>query len=94
LIGGQKSFDAFAHTGELLLQALLAFRAGIGRARCCEAAVQFLLDQCWVLKQADHLGPNDLVKQILPHHAVIAHGATQLAPAIRADAFVVVDLAR
>jgi hypothetical protein len=94
LIGGEKSFDAFADTGEFPLQALLAFLAWIGRARCREAAVQFLLDQCWVLEQADHLGPDDLVKQILPHHAVIAHRATQLSPTVRADAFVVVDLTR
>ena len=94
MIGGEQSFNAFAGPGQFPLQALLTFLGWIGRARGSEAAIQFLLDQRWVLEQADHLGPDDLVKQILPHHAVIAHRTTQLAPAIRADAFVVVDLTR
>ena len=62
---------------------------------CCEAAIEFLLDQRRILEQSDHLGPDDLIQQILPHEAaVVAHGATQLSPAVRANAFVVVDLAR
>jgi hypothetical protein len=44
LIGIDKSFDAFADTGEFPLQALLTLLAWIARARCSEAAVQFLLD--------------------------------------------------
>ena len=94
LIGVEKPFDAFAHTGEFSLQALLTFLGWLGRARCSEAAVQLLLDQRWVLEQSDHLGPDDLIEQILAHHAVVAHRATQLSPAVRADAFVVVELAR
>jgi len=76
LIGVQQSLDAFADTGEFPLQTLLTFLGWIGRARRSEAAVKLLLDQRWVLEQSDDLGPDDLVEQVLPHHAVIAHGAT------------------
>ena len=50
LIGVEKSLDAFADTGEFPLQSLLTFLGWIGAARCREAAVEFLLDQCRVLE--------------------------------------------
>jgi hypothetical protein len=65
-----------------------------GRARGHQAAVQFPLDQRRILEQSDHLCPDDLVKQILPDHTTIADGAAQFSPTVRANAFVVVDLAR
>ena len=73
LIGGEKSFDTLAKTDEIPLQALLTFLGWVGGASCDEAAVEFLLDQHRVLEQSDHLGPDDLIEQILAHHAVIAY---------------------
>ncbi len=62
MIGIEKSFDALADTGQFSVQALLTFSGRIGRTRCREAAVKFLLDQRGVLEQSDHLGPDDLIK--------------------------------
>ena len=63
--------------------------------RLGEAAIEFLLDQGRVLKQSDNLGPDDLIEQILPHEAfVIAYRTAQFSPAVRTDAFVVVDFSR
>lgn len=76
------------------LQTLLALFGRIGRARCRQPTIQFLLYERGVFQQPDHLGPNDLIEQILPDHAaVVANRAAQLAPAIRANAFVIVNLA-
>jgi hypothetical protein len=89
LVGDEESFDAFANAGEFAVQALLALLGRIRCARCSETPVKFLLDQRRVLEQADHLCPDDLVEQILPHHAVIAHRTAELSPTIRANAFVI-----
>ena len=82
MIRVDKSFDAFADTDELPLQALLTFLGWIGRARGSEAAIKLVLDQRWVLEQSDHLGPHDLIEQVLAHHAVIAHRTAELSPAV------------
>jgi hypothetical protein len=51
-----------------------------------------LLYERGVFQQFDDLGPDDLIEQILPDHAaVIANRAAQLAPSIRANAFVVMN---
>ena len=76
------------------LQALLVLFGRIGRARYCQSTIQLLLYERGVFQQLDDLGPNDLIEQILPDKAaVVENRAAQFALAIRANAFVVVDLA-
>ena len=66
----------------------------MGRSRCFQPTVKFLLYQGGVFQQPDHLVPDDLIEQILPDEAaIIANRAAQFSPAIRANTFVVVDLA-
>jgi hypothetical protein len=94
LVGTEKALDAFTHMHQFSLQTLLALFGRIGRARCCQPSIQLLLYERGVFQQFDDLCPNDLIEQILPDHAaVVANRATQLAPAIRANAFVIVNLA-
>jgi hypothetical protein len=53
-----------------------------------------LLYERGVFQQPDHLGPYDLIEQILANKAaVITNRTAEFSPAIRANAFVVVDLA-
>src|SRR6267378_4751594 len=94
LVGVEKSFHAFANMRQLSLQTLLTFLGRIAGARCCQPAVKFLLDQRRVFQQSDHLGPDDLIEEILSDQAaVVAHRTAQFSPAIGANTFVVVDLA-
>src|SRR6266853_3769192 len=94
LVGVEKSFHAFANMRQLSLQTLLTFLGRIARARCCQPAVKFLLDQRRVFQQSDHLGPDDLIEEILSDQvAVVAYRTAQFSPAIGANTFVVVDLA-
>src|SRR5713226_3664914 len=66
----------------------------MGRSRCFQPTVKFLRYQGGVFQQPDHLVPDDLIEQILPDEAaVIANRSAQFSPAIRANAFVVVNLA-
>jgi hypothetical protein len=51
------------------------------------------LDQAGILQQADHLGPDDVVEEILADGAVIAHWATEASPSVGTEASVVVDVA-
>jgi hypothetical protein len=75
------------------LQTLLMFSGGIGGARCCQATVKLLLDQSRLFQQSDHLGPDDLIQELLSDEAtVIANWTTQFSPAIGANALVVVKL--
>src|SRR6266567_4754432 len=94
LIGVEKSFDTFANMGQLSLQTLLTFPGWIGRARGCQATIEFLLYQSWLFQQSDHFGPDDLIQELLSDEtAVVANRAAQFSPAIGANAFVVVNLA-
>jgi len=46
----------------------------IGRTRGKQSTIEFFVYQRGILKQSDHLGPNDLVEQILPHETpIVAH---------------------
>ena len=76
------------------MQTLLTLLGRIGRSRCFQPTVKFLLYQGRVFEQSNYFVPNDRIEQILPDEAaVIANRAAQFAPAIRANTFVVVDLA-
>src|SRR6266568_6585973 len=93
LIGVEKSFDTFANMGQLSLQTLLTFPGWIGRARGCQATIEFLLYQSWLFQQADHLSPDDLIEELLSDEAaVVANRAAEFPPAIGANALVVVNL--
>src|SRR5712664_1794721 len=95
LVGIEKSFHAFANMRQFPLQTLLTFLGRIARARGCQPAVKFLLDQGRVFQESDHLGPDDLIEEILSDQAaVVANRTAQFSPAIGANTFVVVDLAR
>ncbi|HME70514.1 MAG TPA: hypothetical protein VKM54_11695 [Myxococcota bacterium] len=50
LISVEQPLDAFIHTSEFPLQALLPLCGRIRRARRDEAAVEFLPDQCRILE--------------------------------------------
>ena len=94
LIGGEESFDTFAHLGQLPLQALFTFSGGIGGARCCQPTIKFLLYQSRLFEQADHLSPDDLIEEFLSDEAAVgANRASELPPTIGSNAFVVVNLA-
>src|SRR2546421_462870 len=94
LVGVEKSFHAFANMRQLSLQTLFTFLGPIARARCCQPAVKFLLDQRRIFQQSDHLRPDDLIEEILSDQAaVVTHRTAQFSPAIGANTFVVVDLA-
>jgi hypothetical protein len=76
------------------LQTLLSLFGRIGRSSCFQPTVKFLLYQGGVFQQPDHLVPDNLIEQILPDEAaVVANRTAQFSPAIRANTFVVVDLA-
>src|SRR5437773_6688626 len=93
LIGGEKPFDTFANMGQLPLQTLLTFCGWIGSARCCQPTIKLLLYQSRLLQQADHLSPDELIEEFLSDEAaVIANWSAEFPPAIRSDAFVVVNL--
>jgi len=95
LVRTEQPFDAFADMRQLPLQALFAFFRWIRRACRRQAAVEFLLDQRWVFEQSDNLGPDDLVEQVLSYETtVVAHRTTEFSPAVRTNAFVVMDLTR
>src|ERR1700730_15982347 len=95
LVGVEKSFHAFANMRQLSLQTLLTFLGRIAGARDCQPTVQFLLDQRRVFQQSNHLRPDDLIEEILSDKAaVVANRTTQFAPAVGANTFVIVDLAR
>ena len=83
LIGTEKPFDTFDSVSQFSLQALFALFGRISIACRRQAAVEFLLDQRWILKQSDHLNPDDLIQQFLSHEAsVVTHGAAQLSPPV------------
>ena len=50
--------------------------------------------QCRIFDESDHLLPDDLVQQILVDRPAVANGTAQVAPAVRTQASVIVDLAR
>ena len=54
---------------------------------------KFLLNQGRLLQQPYHLGPDNLVQQVLPHGARVASGTAEVPPSVRSDAAVVLDLA-
>ena len=91
LVGGEQPFHALADSREVPLHCLRTLLRGIGSLGGGQPAIQFLLNQCRILKQPYHFGPDDLVQQILPHGARVAPRAPEVPPPVRSDAPVVVD---
>src|SRR5258708_12893674 len=86
LVGVEKSFHAFANMRQLPLQTLLTFLGRIARARGCQPAIQFQLDQARAFQQSDHLRPADLIEGILSDkRAVVANSTPQFPPASYPD---------
>ena len=55
----------------------------MGRSRCFQPTVKFLLYQGRVFEQSDYFVPDDRIEQVLSDEAaVIANRAAQFAPAI------------
>ena len=65
---------------------------GVGSLSGGQPAIQFLLDQCRILKQPYHFGPDVLVQQVLPHGARVAPGIARVPPPVGPDTAVVVNL--
>jgi hypothetical protein len=83
LVSGEKSLDCFACLRQFPLQTLHPLPGRIGGTHSCQAAVQFLLNQCRIFQQPDDFGPDDLIEEILSNQTpVIANGAAKFAPAI------------
>ena len=93
LIGGEQPLDALAHAHQLTLHRLLTLFRRVGRARGRESAIKLLFDQRGILEQPNHLGPHDLIQQVLPDGSVLADGTAEVPPAIRAKAAIVVNRA-
>src|SRR2546422_1061668 len=72
---------------------LSGFLGGGGRAGGRERAIQLLFDQRGILEQPHHFGPHDLIQQVLPDRWVLADGTAEMAPAVRAEAPIVVNRA-
>jgi hypothetical protein len=61
--------------------------------RCGQPTIQFLVYQSGVFQQADHLIPDDLIKEFLSNEAaIVANRAAEFPPTIGANALVVVNL--
>jgi len=54
------------------LQTLLTFSGWIRVTRCSQLTIQFLLYQSGVFRQADHLSPDDLIKEFLSDEAAMS----------------------
>ncbi len=93
LIGCQEAVDALAGPRQVPQQGSLALLRRVGCPRRCQPAVELVLDQARILQQADDLGPDNLIEEILADRAVIADRAAEPPPGVRADAAVVVDVA-
>lgn len=93
LIGREHPLDAFPNPSQIPLDRVFALLCGVGRTSDGEPTIKFLLNQGGIFEQAHDLSPDDLIQQILAHGSVLAAGTSQVAPCIRADAAIVVDLA-
>ena len=93
LIGVEKSLDALADTDQFSLQALFAFFRGIRRASGDQPSVELLLDKRWIFEQSNDFSPHDLIEDLLAHWVIVTHSTTELAPAVGADASVIVKFA-
>src|SRR4051795_351010 len=61
--------------------------------RCGQPTIQFLVYQSGVFQQADHLSPDDLIKEFLSDEAaIVANRPAEFPPTIGANALVVVNL--
>ena len=70
LIGCQEAVDALAGPRQVPQQGSLALLRRVGCPRRCQPAVELVLDQARILQQADDLGPDNLIEEILADRAV------------------------
>jgi len=82
LIGGQHALDALANPHQFPLQGLFALLGKIGGASDGEPTIQFLVNQGGVFEQPNHLGPDDLIQQVLPHGTTRAAGPAEMPPPV------------
>jgi hypothetical protein len=94
LIGRDQALHALADPREVAFESVLPPLRRFGSAGRVEAPVEFGLDERRVFDQADDLPPYNLIEQILADRSAIAHRAAEMAPCVRAEAAVIVDLAR
>ena len=59
------------------------------------SSIELMFNQRRIFEQSDDFSPDNLIQELLAYEAtVVAHGTTELSPAIGANAFVVMKLTR
>lgn len=76
------------------MQRFLPLLCRIGGLYRPQPAIKFALNQIRILQQTDHLGPYDVVEEILTNWTDVAYRSAEVPPSIGAEASVVVDVAR
>lgn len=94
LVGREQSLDASLRLQQLAFDPILMALGRIGSACSLEAACELGLDQHRVFEQAYHLVPHRLLQQVKTDGLGRAARLPLVAPCIRTQAAVVVDLAR
>jgi hypothetical protein len=94
LVGGYQPFHVLADPCQFALQPLLAPAGRLGFPAGRQAAIEFGGDQARVFKEAHHLGPDHLVKQVLTDRTVVTERPVQATVGIGPNAAIVVDFAR
>jgi hypothetical protein len=94
LIGREQALHALPGPRQLAFQSVLPPLRRFGGAGRVEAPVELGLDERRVLDQVDDLPPHDPVEQVLADRSAVAHRAAEMAPRVRAEAAIIMDLAR
>src|SRR5450759_303429 len=94
LLGSDQPLDALAGTRQIALQRLLASFVGTGVLGSREPSLDFRLDEQRAFKELEDFAPYQMIEKILANGRIVTHRTIQMAPPVRADAAVVVDLAR
>ena len=89
LIGIDQAVDALADSDQPSPQVGLALLVGIGGTRRLQSAVDLGADQRRVLKQADHLAPDNVIEQVLAHGPAVAQRSPKMAPGIGSETAVI-----
>src|SRR5450755_227730 len=94
LVGRQQPLNAPLGLQQLAGGSVLVLLGRMRRARGFDAPGQLRLDQRRIFKQSSDLGPHGLLEQIEPDGRSAAARLALIAPGVRTQASVVVDLAR
>jgi hypothetical protein len=92
-IRSQQTLHALAHPRQIALQALLTFLSRRGLLGNFQSALELFVDETRILQKPHDFIPNNFIEKILAHRSIAADCAVEVAPTVRAEAAVVVDLA-